>query len=108
VALYENRTRHVLVGRVGNVFLVLILDGWNERAIELRTEGLVVIRPVVGVQEQAARDIDTVRIAVAILVDIVREAGLVVGADLFTHIIARLLVVDGADDRHPMGVIASD
>ncbi len=105
---HENSARDILVGFVGDIFLLFVLDGRNEGIVELRTECLVMIRAVIGVQEQALGNIDLVRITVLVLVHIVREACLGIGPDLFAHVVARLFIVDRTDDRNTVGMIAGD
>ena len=43
----QHGTGNILVLLVGDIFLLFVLDGRRKRAIELRTEGFVVIRTVI-------------------------------------------------------------
>ncbi|MPL74776.1 hypothetical protein SDC9_20593 [bioreactor metagenome] len=106
VADAQHRAGDVLVGLVGDIGAVFGLHRRFERAVHLRTPGLVIIREVAREDRETLRDVDLVRETVAIGVGVVRIAGGVIGADLLAHLLTRLVVVDRADHRDAMGVVA--
>lgn len=108
VAGAQHGARHVLVGLVGHVLAIRVLHRRHEDAVELRPEGLVVVGEVAEVHHQPLRDVHAVGEAVAVLVGVVGEAGMLVGADLLAHHVARLVVIHRAGDREAVRVVADE